>query len=576
VRELELEPGHLAEVNARLAASGLPPVRIVDPRPTSLSPGNRRALIEALWPLIIAEIEIIPNRGANLPAAERDGLVLLKGSLVSEAEARAMRSALESTRGLRIVTELETANPLLEPGVGQVYLDSEVGGSGRRKRFKETVMKDEAGRTVATDGAGRIAPGRYELADGTFVRVHAGHRTAVNPEGQVIVVAGRRYRLGWGVSRVVGPDDEGAPRVSGKVSGRAPKASGSACPPCEIEQSVARLVIGADFAPTSAEGHTKLVKLGRPAHFLIDFDGTIFQTLDLAEVARGMPTDEIHIALNNPLIPNGPAIPERHPRRDEMLAFDRSGPELAFVDGEFSTLYGYTHEQVWALGVLARRLVELFPRLGSGFVWERRTLEIFSPVERVESPGDGIYLASQLDPKRRDPGPGLELKSVMRLLAEHDDPIAPDFEGVAMAREILGRTFEVVRREVFWADGWAHLARLRRDPGHLVFRDDFHIPWFLRDELFDDATARLVFTLLVEPGEVVFDVRSATAEMLAKGPVDGFPEGLSAVAEQLQPESEWFVWKVGDPARPKLARAGHGLVRAEGEWYLVPEPWSGR
>ena len=569
VRGFALEDADLVEVNGRLAGMGLLPVRVVDPAPSVLSGANRRALVEALFPLVIAELELTPNLGANVPAAEREGLVLIRGAVVTEAEEQAMRRALERTRGLRVVTELETANPLIEPGLGQLDLrvGAEVVAPGRRELFRSTVLKDEAGRTVATDGVGRIGPGRYELADGTWVRIHPGHRTIVNPEGPVMVVGGRRYRLGWEVQKLVGPEEEGGLRVGGRTSVRGGDG--------ELEGAVARAVIGADLAASAAEGHARLVRLGRPVHFLIDFDGTVFQTLDLAQVAKGMPADEIHIALNNMLVPDGAAHPERHPRRAEMLAFERSGPDFALVDERLVTVHGYTHAQVWALGGLLRRLVELFPRLGRGFEWEPGVLSPFEPVERVERAGDGIYLASQLDPKRRDPGPGLDLRGVMRRLAEHDEPIAPAFEGLSMAREVLERTFGVRRPGGLWADAKAELARLGGDPGHLVFRDDFHIPWFLRDELIEDATGRLLLSLLPAPGDVVFDVQSTTAERLAMGPVEGFPDGFTKVAAQLQPESEWFVWKVGDPARPELARVGHGLVRAGGGWYLLPEPWRG-
>ncbi|HRE92432.1 MAG TPA: hypothetical protein PK095_25170, partial [Myxococcota bacterium] len=319
----------------------------------------------------------------------------------------------------------------------------------------------------------------------------------------------------------------------------------------------------------------RLVRLGRPVHFLIDFDGTVFQTLDLAQVAKGMPVDEIHIALNNMLVPDGAAYPVRHPRRAEMSAFERSGPEFGMIDERLVSVHGFTNAQVWALGGLLRRLVELFPRLGRGFAWDGASLGLFEPARQVEGAGDGVYLASQLDSKRRDPGPGLELRAVLRNLAEHDEPLGPAFESVVMAREVLGRVFEERRRDVLWADGRGQIARLRGDPGHLVFRDDFHMLWILRESSFDDATERLIASLGVWPGDVVFDVRSATAEVLARGPVDGFPPRLSEVAGQLRPESEWFVWKVGDPARPELARVGHGLVRADGGWYLLPEPWRG-
>lgn len=581
VRGWVLEGPILERVNGRLAALGLPDAKLVDPRPSPLSAANRLAIIEALFHTVIAEVEVMPNRGVNVDKDEREGLVLVRGAFITEADELAMRRELEKTVGLRVVVELDLANPLIEPGPGQLVLGSKYSSRLRKELFESSVVRGADGQVVATDGVGRIAPGRYGLDDGTFARVHAGHRTLVNPDGPAILVEGRRYRLGWGVKRVVGPGEAEALRVTGKVGVRA-QGEG-------LERSVARLVIGADFAATSAEGHARLVGMGRPVHFLIDFDGTVFQTLDLAELAAGMPADEIHIALNNRLIPGGAAWPERHARRAEMLGFERSGPEFAVISeeasrgelsdlsaGELTTLHGYTFEQVWVLGVLARRLVELFPRLGAGFVWGSDRLSPFSPAERVERAEDGIFLASQLDPKRWDPGPALDLRKVMARLSEESDPVAPRLDGVVMAKTVLSRVFEPTCREVLWADPRAQLARLRADPGSTVFRETFHVDWFRRDEMFDQSTVRLMERLGIEPGDVVFDVRRATAGELTRGAVEGFPGELSEVAEHLQPDSEWFVWKVGDPARPEEARVGHGLVRAEGQWYLLPEPWSWR
>lgn len=568
--------GFIEEGHGRFVGVGLSPMRLVGPGAEALSRVNRLALDEALVHVIAAEVEVLPSLGARVPASEREGIAVIRGQVLGDRELRAMQMALAKTRGVRVVTELRLAHPLAGSRLGLLHVGSRYVRELRGEVPLSSIVKRADGQTVATDGVGRIEPGRYELADGTFARVHAGHWTEVNPEGPAILFEGRRYRLGHGVERVSGPGDEGALALGHGV----PRAESGA-----LERAVARLVVGADFAATSVEGHARLVRSGRPVHFLIDFDGTIHQTLDLARVAPGMPVDEVHIALNGLFEAGVGGYPERHERRGEMLMHEREGPEFATLGGNFAAVYGYTLAQRRALGALMRRLVELFPRLGAGFVWSDDERHPFVLAERVEGARDGILMASQLDPRRLDPGPLFPVRELAEALAAHDEPEPSSSEvtGIAEAGAILARLFEgeAPREEVLWSDRRAALIRLRAlgCSGH--FASGFHVPWEDRRELFDLelgamlAETRAKLGPVQAGGRAILRLWRATTGELRAGPREGFAGGFERVAGTLDDDSEWFAWQVGDSKRPDEAVRGHGLVRTGGQWCLIVRPWAG-
>lgn len=540
----------IREANAKLAAMGLPPAR-VSPAPTRLSVKNRAALVEAAMSLLTAEVELFPSLGANVPVSESQGLATFVGGLTSADERRSFENALAKTEGLRIVRQLKVTHPLVSSSQGGLWVSPDT-----------DVVTDEAGRRVAIDADGRIAPGLYQLDDGTFVAVHRGHWTELHRDGPSILVDGRRFRVGDAYMKVIGPGDPDALTLNGarrRVSEGDFKA---------LRDFVARLVIGADWAADAVAGHRKLIAKKEGVHFLIDFDGTIYQTLDLAELAATMKPDEVRIALNHPMT-DAPYPVKNHPRSAEMALHLRDESEFVWTGGELVSLEGYTEAQLAALRALVARLVEVFPRLGRGFTWGAG----FALADTAVL-GDGMFLASQLDPKRIDPGPAFSARDLLYRLSSFDEPVPWDRTGRAVAKLWLERLHASPQdHRPLYFDARADALKLFPWSSHLVFSADVDASWFSFPH--DVEVATFVAEARAAPGERVLALWRATGAELAAGTGESehFSNALRAVGGELAPESVWFAWKIGDPAAPERARSGQGLVFTGERWSFVPKPW---
>lgn len=115
---------------------------------------------------------------------------------------------------------------------------------------------------------------------------------------------------------------------------------------------------------TAREAFLNLAHTGGSTHFLVDFDGTVYQTLDLALEANHSGVDEIDarsvaVDVVNPVELDRPRYaPEVGPD-----PFDRPLSEFETVQGKEMQRWGYTPAQMDSLGHLARELERLLPSL---------------------------------------------------------------------------------------------------------------------------------------------------------------------------------------------------------------------
>ncbi|TNF37120.1 MAG: N-acetylmuramoyl-L-alanine amidase [Deltaproteobacteria bacterium] len=163
---------------------------------------------------------------------------------------------------------------------------------------------------------------------------------------------------------------------------------------------------------TAREAFVYLGTTSGSTHFYIDWDGTIFQTLDLGWEANHVAMTRIDrrsiaIDLVNPVdITSQPPLPAEAAE----AGVTRPLSEFLHVQGEETQKWGYTEAQMTSLVRLVRALVELCPKVpaqvprtldGSGTSVPRRSLgDDSEPV--------GVVGHLHLFSRATDPGPGFD------------------------------------------------------------------------------------------------------------------------------------------------------------------------
>jgi hypothetical protein len=180
-------------------------------------------------------------------------------------------------------------------------------------------------------------------------------------DAEGIVFAGQRFGLD-AATVLIGPDDPG-----GFSFARA--ATPEATLGTDREGQVQRAILRASWTHDAAAAFR--VQVGRipasSAHFIIDFDGTIYQTADLADALlseREEPRRSVEIVLVGKIDnllkrPDRPMFPPTHRRAAEMAKHPRQRSGIKAINGHRSQSWGYTDAQYRALGSLLRRLQAL-------------------------------------------------------------------------------------------------------------------------------------------------------------------------------------------------------------------------
>ena len=248
----------------------------------------------------------------------------------------------------------------------------------------------------------RAAPRRAapRLDSGGFIEV-AGERRAVG-----LPVQTERYRF-----EEMRAQARLARELGLEVSNRAihsyfqPR-SGDGAEPIElrdvaaVEERIDLVVLHDSRTQTARESFLQLRDQGGSTHFTIDYDGTVFQNLDVgweANHSGRAPVDarSVSVDLVNPATTDRPPLPE-----DSLL--DRHARPLgdfAEIHGREVQHWGYTSPQLESLYRLLRELARLLPEVPAEVVGGGR-----APRARVEQLEPGVVGHLHVSPRAEDPG----------------------------------------------------------------------------------------------------------------------------------------------------------------------------
>ena len=173
-------------------------------------------------------------------------------------------------------------------------------------------------------------------------------------------------------------------------------------------------VLHATYTTTALERFVRLSHSAEDAHFLIDWDGTIYQTLDLSLVARHTGNEtldrrSIAIELVSPVMQDAAPLP------NEAKGIKRPMSQRVRVQDKLVRAWGYTAPQMASLKTLLTDLVRLLPDLESTFPGENDV-----PMAQLKSSERdtirGIIGALHIKGDDIAPGPGFEWQDLSRTL----------------------------------------------------------------------------------------------------------------------------------------------------------------
>jgi N-acetyl-anhydromuramyl-L-alanine amidase AmpD len=166
------------------------------------------------------------------------------------------------------------------------------------------------------------------------------------------------------------------------------------------------VVLHATGTLTALERFVRSQYQAESAHFLIDWDGSVYQTLDLARIARhtGSPAlDARSVAIE--LVT--PTKQESNPLPSEAEGVERPMSQRLRIQGKTVRNWGYTSLQMKSLKSLLADLVRLLPDLEATLVGGVKVpMKALPPAQRKTV--RGIVGRLHLDPRSRSPGPGFD------------------------------------------------------------------------------------------------------------------------------------------------------------------------
>lgn len=167
------------------------------------------------------------------------------------------------------------------------------------------------------------------------------------------------------------------------------------------------IVLHDSLTLTARESYLRLGETGGSTHFTIDYDGTIYQNLDLALEAThsGDATVDgrsVSIDLVNPVTMTRPPLPEG----SGLDRFARPLSEFARVQGEEVQSWGYTDQQLDALAHLVLELTRVLPSIPLSVPPEALAGRQAVPSGPIGLRGVVGHL--HLSRRATDPGPGFD------------------------------------------------------------------------------------------------------------------------------------------------------------------------
>jgi len=182
-----------------------------------------------------------------------------------------------------------------------------------------------------------------------------------------------------------------------------------------VTQTIDLIVLHDSRTLDALDAMANMEASGASTHFLVDWDGTIYQTLDVALEAAHVHVDaldhrSVAIDLVNPVALESPPLPASAAGNGE-----RPLSEFVVVHGQEIQEWGYTAPQVAAAKRLVRALGELLPAVPM-----RAPRDAAGKVPRQFVPGlrsfVGVLGHLHLSTKATDPGPGFDWEAFVREL----------------------------------------------------------------------------------------------------------------------------------------------------------------
>jgi len=199
--------------------------------------------------------------------------------------------------------------------------------------------------------------------------------------------------------------------------------------PRKLARAVRQVVIYADDASDSQAAFEQMMKDERSTHFLIDWDGTIYQPMDVLFAADNRQGDDrtIAIHLNNRLKNlrrwrnrNAPAYPRGHAALadgEPEAPFARRQSTTRRINGTRVKAWGYTDAQYDALVALLATLTTQFPNLPAELPHGPRGLVAENQMPTVADYA-GIVGNYHWNSGAWSPGPGFDWRRVCEGLVE--------------------------------------------------------------------------------------------------------------------------------------------------------------
>lgn len=275
----------------------------------------------------------------------------------------------------------------LAPGEGFIKLASGASAAPLELRLEPLA----GGPAIAPDSVGRVPQGIYKTMLGAherYLAVVEQQTTWLPPTQQKslgVLIGGKRFALDLDVP-LIAPGDPGARDITLQPSGELMLGYGARylAPGKRLvvedvfdhRDAITQVVLHADQIGDSAAAFDALVARELSMHFMIDWDGTIYQLMDVSHAAyhageanqRSIGVELTNRHDNLVVHPKGSAHPKTHPRLAEMqsAAYERKRGPVAEINGVKVQTFGYTEAQYRSLGSLLRLLAAVFPAIARG------------------------------------------------------------------------------------------------------------------------------------------------------------------------------------------------------------------
>lgn len=213
----------------------------------------------------------------------------------------------------------------------------------------------------------------------------------------------------------------------------------------DAQETVDMVVLHADITVDSRSCFNVLKSRGFSTHFMVDWDGTIYQSTDAAKKAIHAASDYIEDVNNRAIGIDVNCLQMNYARGDAPQAsgalaaqFGSGGQrrmsEIIEINGVPWRSWGYTDLQYDALIKLLSALNKAFPKLKLAAPIDERGEVIWQVPAEFDLERIGIYGHMHLTAQKFDPGPGFDWARVLQGLAQEHNSFPIDLlEGRTIA-----------------------------------------------------------------------------------------------------------------------------------------------